>query len=59
MPLHDHPDMTVFIKLLFGEILMKTYEFVTEDGHPCGTSLGENIVSKYTADGKKGIVLFL
>lgn len=32
MPLHDHPGMTVFIKLLEGEILLSTYEFVCLPG---------------------------
>jgi hypothetical protein len=34
MPLHDHPNMTVFIKLLQGELLLSTYQFSTDmQGH--------------------------
>jgi len=35
MPLHDHPNMTVFSKILFGAFLLSSYEFVLDaEGKP-------------------------
>lgn len=52
MPLHDHPNMTVFrykklsnlSKLIEGEFLVSSYEFVRD---------GNNNITKTTDDGKK------
>ncbi|KAJ3405150.1 hypothetical protein HDV05_006729 [Chytridiales sp. JEL 0842] len=37
MPIHDHPEMTVFSKLVYGDLKVKTFDFVQHDSdciHP-------------------------
>lgn len=59
MPLHDHPGMTVFIKLLEGEILLKTYEFIHKDtasSQNLDFDNAHNLISKFSEDGQESMI---
>lgn len=38
IPLHDHPGMTIFSKILHGKVKVEAYDFIREDGQSpsCG-----------------------
>jgi len=48
LPLHDHPNMTGFIKVLHGRIRVKTYSKIgtSKDGRQPAFKMGESVLSR-------------
>ncbi|XP_057439950.1 plant cysteine oxidase 4-like isoform X2 [Lotus japonicus] len=57
-PLHDHPEMTVLSKILYGSVYVKAYDWIKLDSTKCPTRLAGKVIDQVMKAPHEPTVLF-